>query len=239
MISVVTGTYNRRAFLPGLIADVLHGECRDDMELVIVDGGSSDGTEEYLTRAAISEPNLTFIERGRRSSYGDYMNAGIEASSGKWIAQWNDDVVLECGWSKVFDIINRRPEPLIEQEETSAIGDDAPEIHLFARRVNNEAPKIHFNEFFKCLNFGLYSRSVFCDIGMYDEVTFEYYMADADMTHRAHVFGKRFALHDDIVVRELTCEKKAVGPDFDQNLYFKNMRAYKEHRLPAHIRKLI
>ena len=44
MISIVTGTLNRKNLLPGLIENTVGKS--DKLELVLVDGGSDDGTIE-------------------------------------------------------------------------------------------------------------------------------------------------------------------------------------------------
>ena len=45
-ISIVTGTLNRKNLLPGLIDNTV--DSNNMLELVLVDGGSSDGTLEFI-----------------------------------------------------------------------------------------------------------------------------------------------------------------------------------------------
>ena len=46
MISIVTGTLDRKHFLPELIKNTV--DSSDKVELVLVDGGSKDGTIEFI-----------------------------------------------------------------------------------------------------------------------------------------------------------------------------------------------
>ena len=49
-ISIVTGTLNRLKYLGGLIENTVESVDGKSLELVLVDGGSTDGTIEYLER---------------------------------------------------------------------------------------------------------------------------------------------------------------------------------------------
>ena len=89
-ISIVTGTLNRKFILPDLISNTVDRDER--LELVLVDGGSTDGTIEYLKK--LNHPKIKLVEVGERSSYPHFMNLGIKNSSYELICQWNDDVLL-------------------------------------------------------------------------------------------------------------------------------------------------
>ena len=90
MISVVTGTLNRLVLLSHIINNTVGSS--EKVELILVDGGSTDGTIEYLK--LLNHPRIKLIEVGGRSSYPHYMNLGIKNASYELIAQWNDDVLL-------------------------------------------------------------------------------------------------------------------------------------------------
>ncbi len=63
-------------------------------ELVLVDNGSTDGTQEYLR----SLPNAVVIENGRNLGFGGGCNLGMAASIGDRILLLNNDVVPTAGW---------------------------------------------------------------------------------------------------------------------------------------------
>ena len=58
MISIITGTLNRGPLLPKLIENTV--EANDKLELVLVDGGSTDGTIEYIKEE--NHPRIKLIE---------------------------------------------------------------------------------------------------------------------------------------------------------------------------------
>ncbi|MBI5444195.1 MAG: glycosyltransferase, partial [Deltaproteobacteria bacterium] len=59
MVSVVLPTYNRRGLVAEAVASVLSQTYRD-LELIVVDDGSEDGTAEHL-RDEYRDPRLTLL----------------------------------------------------------------------------------------------------------------------------------------------------------------------------------
>lgn len=82
--TVVTPCYNARPFLPETIASVLNQsafvEGRAELQYIIVDGGSQDGTPEYL--ASLNDPRITWISERDRGMY-DAVAKGFERSTGE------------------------------------------------------------------------------------------------------------------------------------------------------------
>ena len=65
MLSIVTGTLNRVNLLPKIIKNTV--DSNNKLELVLVDGGSTDGTIDYIKK--LNHPRIKLIEVGGRSSY--------------------------------------------------------------------------------------------------------------------------------------------------------------------------
>ena len=99
-VSVIMTIYNERESLPRLL-DSLAGQSRRPDEIVICDGGSSDGTpaliEEYVrTHADVLPPVRVLVEPGANISRG--RNLAIEAAQGPVIAATDAGVRLEPDW---------------------------------------------------------------------------------------------------------------------------------------------
>jgi glycosyltransferase involved in cell wall biosynthesis len=96
LISIVTPSLNRAAYIAEAIESVLHQD-RADFEHIIVDGGSQDATAEILQRY----PHLRVINEPDRGLY-DAINKGIGLAKGEVIGFLNTD---DCYEANVFGTI--------------------------------------------------------------------------------------------------------------------------------------
>lgn len=82
--SVVTPCFNARRFLPETIASVLSQnalvEGRGELQYIIVDGGSTDGTQDYL--ASLDDPRISWISEKDRGMY-DAIAKGFALATGE------------------------------------------------------------------------------------------------------------------------------------------------------------
>jgi len=90
-LSVLIPTYNRAAHLPRAVASALAGGW-DDLEIIISDNGSSDGSAEVLRSLAAGDPRIQVVFQ--RENHGPLANwqACLERATGTlvhWL--WSDD----------------------------------------------------------------------------------------------------------------------------------------------------
>lgn len=220
MISIVTGTLNRINNLKSVIKNTV--DSNDKLELVIVDGGSSDGTLEYLKDLNYS--NIKLIEEGKRSYYWDFMNKGILNSKYDYICQWNDDVLLENDWEKVIQEIN-----------------ESYDFYLFPWKESNGNYVIYDTENEFVLNYGIYHKKIFREIGMYNN-SYKYYFCDGDMSFRAKSFGYKYKILDDIKCTPTTSDSEKIAYQ-ENNLeeiknYWRCLEKYKNKILPENLEYL-
>lgn len=87
--SVVTGTYNRLPHLRSMIHSVRRSVGLGvGYEIIIVDGGSTDGTIAWCK----GQPDIRLIEQGKLLGAVKAFNAGAEAAIGKYVILANDDI---------------------------------------------------------------------------------------------------------------------------------------------------
>jgi hypothetical protein len=80
------------------------------------------------------------------------------------------------------------------------------------------------------MNYGLYKKQVFREIGMYN-LDYQYYYADADMAERSYAFGYKAKTLRKIKVCSLDPEKRAIHYPDDQQIFLGNLEQYKKRKL--------
>ena len=181
-ISIVIGSFNRKRFLQ-LTIESVRSEIkayRIDAEIIIVDGGSTDGTLDWLTR---QKDILTIVQHNRgqwqgreieRRSWGYFMNLGFKASQGKYICMLSDDCLIVPG--AINNGLKRFEQRLADDINLGALA--------FYWRNWPEQNKYWVgltlgNKMF--VNHGLYLKKALEDVGYVDEDTYKFYHADGDL----------------------------------------------------------
>jgi succinoglycan biosynthesis protein ExoA len=86
-VSVVMPVRNERPYLPGAIEALQRQTLpRDEIEILVVDGGSSDGTTDYVLTAAREDPRIS-LYGGPGVNCPAGLNIGIRASRGAYVAK--------------------------------------------------------------------------------------------------------------------------------------------------------
>src|SRR5215475_4643291 len=98
LFSIVTPALNCAGYLPRNLASVRsQGLSASEIEHWVIDGGSKDGTVEFLER----QPDLKFVSEPDRG-LSDAVNKGIQRATGQWMVWLNADDELAPGALKSF-----------------------------------------------------------------------------------------------------------------------------------------
>jgi glycosyltransferase involved in cell wall biosynthesis len=87
---VIIPTLDRLGMLRRALASALEQEAVD-LEVVVVDDGSSDGTSDAV--AALGDPRVQVVRHERPQGVARARNAGLEAARGEWVGFLDDDDV--------------------------------------------------------------------------------------------------------------------------------------------------
>lgn len=110
-VSVVIPTFNRASLVLEAVESVFRQTFKD-YELIVVDDGSTDGTQEILRPY---ETRLGYLFQENRG-VSAARNAGIERARGRWVAFLDsDDLWLSEKLEKQMTFLARHPDALIVQ----------------------------------------------------------------------------------------------------------------------------
>ncbi|QKD03925.1 glycosyltransferase family 2 protein [Mesorhizobium loti] len=126
-LAVVIPTKNRRDSLPRTLASVLDNG-RADIELVVIDDGSTDGTENYL--ATVDDPRLTWRRRPTSAGANRARNEGAALSSAPLIAFLDSDDAFRPGrLDRLIAFFDENPDIACTIDGFSDISDSGERVH--------------------------------------------------------------------------------------------------------------
>lgn len=107
-VTLVSGTYNRLPILQDMIASARREVLSTlKMEVLLVDGGSTDGTLEW----AATQPDVRVIRQTKLHGAILAFNDGFYAAHGRYVVIANDDVVFQPGSiAAAFAILEDTPD---------------------------------------------------------------------------------------------------------------------------------
>lgn len=104
MISIIVPIYNTEKYLPKCL-DSLIGQTYQDIEIICVDDGSTDGSAKVLERYRLLDDRIKICSK-ENAGLSDARNAGIELAQGSWIMFVDSDDWLSANCcEKVINVL--------------------------------------------------------------------------------------------------------------------------------------
>lgn len=204
-IAVVMGAKNRKSLIKATIESIRNNGFKGTMEIIVVDGGSTDGTCDWLAKQTdvltIIQPNYSKLNakgvKAKAHPWGEFMNIGFKACHSDYICMVSDDLILAPGClQKGYDEMRRR----IEAGEK--IGGGAFYFREYPRHDYYRVipiPKGFIN-----INHGFYYRPAMEAVGWLDEENYNFYYGDGDITMRLNLAGWRTVILENCYAAHLT-----------------------------------
>ena len=197
-VSIVIPNLNGRDMLASCLRSI---EALDypatQIECIVVDNGSVDGSQYFLKR---SYPDVRVLSLGSNTGYANAINAGAEAATGELLFFLNNDAQPDP------DCLSHLVDPILSGEAvcTTAqiINDDRTHIHFDGGGMNfhgiafqhregepySDKPRSNQACLFPCGAAMVISRSVFLQAGGLDADFFAYF-EDVDLGWRLWLLG--------------------------------------------------
>ena len=107
LISVILPAYNAERFLKEAIDSIL-AQTYTDFELIILNDGSTDRTEEIIL--SYDDPRIRYVKNETNLKLIKTLNKGIELAKGKYIARMDaDDISLPTRFEKEIRYMEEHP----------------------------------------------------------------------------------------------------------------------------------
>ncbi len=198
-VTVVIPNWNGRHFLEECL-EALRAQRYERFETVVVDNGSSDGSQELLwTRF----PEVRVLELGENHGFAAAMNAGIGAAQTPLVAFLNNDTEADRDWLReLVACLERHPEAAGAASKllirSSGLVDGAGDClgeDLFPHPRGHGFPDEGLGEevevFGASGGASLWRAEALAQVGVFDEAFFAYF-EDADLSFRARHAGWTF-----------------------------------------------
>src|SRR3984957_16674225 len=124
LLTVVIPYFNQKDFLPRAVASVLHGE-RCELEIIIVDDGSTDGSEPVLAALEAVSPLITVIRCETNQGVAAALNTGLAAARGHYVTFLGaDDLVLPNLYAPLSRALDEHPAAALSCSQLAIVGSD-------------------------------------------------------------------------------------------------------------------
>ncbi|QXQ07596.1 glycosyltransferase [Sphingosinicellaceae bacterium] len=90
IVSVIVPAFNAAAFIGEALAS-LRAQTLVDIEVIVIDDASTDGTSALVEAAAAADPRIRLLRRAVNSGPSAARNQGLAAAEGRWIALLDAD----------------------------------------------------------------------------------------------------------------------------------------------------
>ena len=196
-VTIVIPNYNGKHFMEPCLSS-LSEQTYKDFHILVVDNASSDGSIEYMEE---NYPDIELIKLQKNYGFSKAVNIGIQHSRTPYVILLNNDTTVDTRYvEEMVKAIEKSPKifsvssKMIQMYHPELI-DSAGDLYTLlgwgvcrgcGRPVSNYTK---YDEIFTaCAGAAIYRRSVFDEIGYFDENHFAY-LEDIDIGYRARIYG--------------------------------------------------
>lgn len=206
LVTIIIPNYNGLVFMEPCFA-ALDQQDWKGYEVLVVDNGSGDGSVEWLNKHQV--PTIFLNEN---TGFSGAVNVGIKAATTPYVLLLNNDTEATPSFvremveaaersSRIFAVGSKMIQ-LHDKEKIDTAG-DMFSLMGWAYQRGVGQPSKGYNRsrevFSACAGAAIYRRSVFEEIGYFDEMHFAY-LEDMDICYRAKIYGYHNRYCPDAVV---------------------------------------
>lgn len=233
-----TKKINFSIVIPNWNGEKIISDCLDSIfeqtlkpyEIIVVDNGSTDGAVDLIKKRY---PTVRLIELGKNTGFTGGVNTGIKAAKGDYVFLFNNDAKMEKDCLQKLISTAQKENSDITQcviltnngRLIDSVGDEYSKWGIPYPGMRNQPAELvpkHDKPIFSASGgASLYKRSLFEEIGYFDESFFAYF-EDVDISMRAHLLNKRLYLSHKAVVHHRMNFSSNKIPGFSREMVIKN-----------------
>ncbi|WP_057627292.1 glycosyltransferase [Stenotrophomonas terrae] len=237
LISIIVLTYNNLDYTKQCLHSLETYSDYENVEIIVVDNASSDGSQEFLADWAANDPRYTFIANESNLGFSAGNNVGLRVAKGEYLVVLNNDTYVTPGWLRTLrNQLSRHPGAGLAGPVTNNIGNEARiEISYdsmdemleragkYTRLHAGRSFDIHTSAFF-CV---MLTRQAYERVGGLDEQFGVGFFEDDDYCRRLEQAGfSRLCAEDVFVHHHLSASFGKLKAEARQALFEKNKALY-------------
>ena len=238
-VSVVVLSYNNLAFTDACLFSIEAYSDYADLEVIVVDNASSDGTREYLQDWVTKGSNRKIILNDENRGFAAGNNQGLAAASGDYLVLLNNDTYVTPGWVRtMLRHFSRAPDLGLVGPVTNNIGNEArieigygsmsemiQQAGLYTRAHPGRIFPISVVAFF-CV---MMPRKVYESVGGLDEAFGIGFFEDDDYCRRTREAGFEIGCAEDVFVHHhLSASFDQLKEERRRELFERNRAIYEQ-----------
>lgn len=196
-VTVIIPNYNGKNYIRGCI-DSLKEQSMKDIHIIVVDNASEDGSDTIIEK---EYPDVELVRLKQNFGFCRAVNEGIRLTKTEYLILLNNDTRADRDFVKaLYECIDAHPDTFsvaskMLQMNNPELIDAAGDLYCvlgwaFSLGKDKKASKYNKESviFSSCGGAAIYRKSIFEEIGYFDELHFSY-LEDVDVGYRARIMG--------------------------------------------------
>lgn len=244
-ISVIVLAYNNLYLTKNCLYSIYKYSHYENLEVIVVDNASTDGTREWLLEYAKGVNKLSLILNNTNKGFSAGNNIGIKESSGDYVVILNNDTFVSPYWLDGLLKHCQREKIGMVGPVTNNIGNQAKielpnyyNEHAFIRHAVERASD-YYSRFYEMSSGSLaffcvmIKRAVLDKVGLLDENFGLGWFEDDDYTLRVRHAGYKLLIADDVLIHhEHSASFNKLSQENKDVLFLKNKLYFeKKHNI--------
>ncbi|WP_423372476.1 glycosyltransferase [Burkholderia sp. LMG 32019] len=236
-VSAIVLTYNNLGLTKNCLDNLEKHSDDVDLEIVIVDNASSDGSQAFLSSWAECRPNVKLILNSENLGFAAGNNQGLAVASGDYLVILNNDTVVTRGWAwRMVNHLRDSPEIGLVGPLTNNIGNEArvetrystlDDMHIEAEQITERNLGMWFEFRTAAFFCAMLPRSTYERCGPISEDYGLGFFEDDDYCRRIQEAGLIVACAEDAFVHHyLSASFDKLGAERKRALFEKNRAIY-------------